>query len=174
MIYLLMLQPTCVALSQEQVVSERLFVHPPENVQNPSSELTSIITGLQIPDLKMELYTHDRQCPVRFYSNGDLLVNRGPACWRDTVAFNCEEYLMLGTPMHSDPCFLTIGLQDFMGGLQFRVQNRWLISNDRFKSVVVVGQVGSQASVARLFYPSTANYNSKPYGPIYRETNIAE
>ncbi|KAG6774579.1 hypothetical protein POTOM_021939 [Populus tomentosa] len=102
-IYLLMLQPTCVALSQEQDVSERFFVHPPENVQNPSSELTSIITGLQIPvidfeglesgprleDLKMELYTHDRQCPVRFYSNGDLL--RGPACWRDTVAFNCEE-----------------------------------------------------------------------------------
>eukprot|EP00258_Populus_trichocarpa_P041584 XP_024457603.1 uncharacterized protein LOC7476903 [Populus trichocarpa] len=39
----------------------------------------------------MELYTHDRQCPVRLYSNGDLLVNRGPACWRDTVAFNCEE-----------------------------------------------------------------------------------
>ncbi|KAB5557544.1 hypothetical protein DKX38_008453 [Salix brachista] len=28
--------------------------------------------------------------------------------------------------------------------------------------------------VACVFYPSTATYNSKPNGPIYRETNIAE
>lgn len=28
--------------------------------------------------------------------------------------------------------------------------------------------------VACVFYPSTATYNSKPNGPVYRETNIAE
>ncbi|KAJ6708916.1 4-HYDROXYLASE putative-RELATED [Salix koriyanagi] len=307
----------------------RFFVHPPENVQNPSSETISNI-GLQIPvvdfegfescrrqevvneirealetwgvfqmvnhgipvsvldemlagvkrfheqpqDMKMGFYTHDYQEPVRFFSNGDLLVNRGPACWRDTVAFDfkdskldpelfpgilrnevsnyitqmikmkktiCElisealrirsDYLSSiecmeteillghyyptcpqpdltrGTTMHTDPCFLTLLLQDNTGGLQVRNQNRWvdvptlqgalvvnlgdfmqLITNDRFKSVehrVLVGQAGSRTSVACLFYPSTANYNSKPYGaikellsdnsqPRYRETSMAE
>ncbi|KAM1172090.1 hypothetical protein ACFXTH_022364 [Malus domestica] len=98
-----------------------------------------------------------------------------------------EPELTMGTTKHSDPDFLTILLQDHIGGLQVLCQNQWidvphvsgalivnigdilqLISNDRFKSVehqVFANYGGPRVSIACFFtlhlYPST-----RLYGPI--------
>ncbi|CDO99213.1 unnamed protein product [Coffea canephora] len=98
-----------------------------------------------------------------------------------------EPELTMGTSKHSDPDFLTILLQDHIGGLQVLHQNHWvnvppvagalvvnvgdllqLISNDQFISVehrVRANHVGPRVSIACFFkphlYPST-----RLYGPM--------
>lgn len=98
-----------------------------------------------------------------------------------------EPELTMGTTRHSDPDFLTILLQDHIGGLQVLSHNGWvdvppvpgalvvnigdllqLIPNDKFKSVehrVLANRIGPRVSVACFFtihfYPST-----RIYGPI--------
>ncbi|XP_072954405.1 1-aminocyclopropane-1-carboxylate oxidase homolog 1-like [Typha angustifolia] len=92
--------------------------------------------------------------------------------------------LTLGTSRHSDPNFLTILLEDHIGGLQVLHQHHWidvpplagallvnigdllqLISNDRFESVehrVIAKSIGPRISVACFF----RTYDKKEYGPI--------
>ncbi|KAL3727024.1 hypothetical protein ACJRO7_031863 [Eucalyptus globulus] len=108
-----------------------------------------------------------------------LLCHYYPAC--------PEPDLTMGTTKHSDPDFLTILLQDHIGGLQIYYRDQWvdvppvagalvvnigdllqLISNDIFKSVwhrVLASHVGPRLSVACFFtlhlYPTT-----RTYGPI--------
>ncbi|XP_028093567.1 1-aminocyclopropane-1-carboxylate oxidase homolog 1-like isoform X2 [Camellia sinensis] len=97
-----------------------------------------------------------------------------------------EPELTLGAGKHSDPAFLTVVLQDQLGGLQVMHQNQWvdvqpihgglvvnigdllqIISNDKFRSVdhrVLANNVGPRISVA--FFFSGVFATPKQYGPI--------
>ncbi|KAM7485202.1 hypothetical protein LguiA_001211 [Lonicera macranthoides] len=97
-----------------------------------------------------------------------------------------EPEVTLGSSKHSDPAFLTILLQDHIGGLQVLLENQWadvepiegglvvnvgdllqIISNDKFKSVehrVLANQVGPRISVACFLTGVSVPPNI--YGPI--------
>ncbi|TVT98370.1 hypothetical protein EJB05_56328 [Eragrostis curvula] len=96
--------------------------------------------------------------------------------------------LAIGTSRHSDSCFLTILLQDDIGGLQILHDGRWvdvaptpgafivnvsdllqLISNDKFVSVehrVVAKNTGPRVSVACFFSTYFHPASTRMYGPI--------
>ncbi|KAL8525130.1 hypothetical protein ACS0TY_014666 [Phlomoides rotata] len=95
--------------------------------------------------------------------------------------------LTLGASKHTDDAFLTILLQDQIGGLQACLDNRWvdippvpgalvinvgdmlqLISNDKLRSVehrVLANREGPRVSVA-CFFSTSLMPSSKKYGPI--------
>ncbi|XP_027342539.1 1-aminocyclopropane-1-carboxylate oxidase homolog 1-like [Abrus precatorius] len=98
-----------------------------------------------------------------------------------------EPELTLGTTKHSDDSFLSVLLQDHIGGLQVLYQDKWidippvpgalvvnigdflqLITNDRFKSVehrVLANLIGPRISIA-CFFSSHLTPSPKIYGPI--------
>ncbi|KAK4266105.1 hypothetical protein QN277_027075 [Acacia crassicarpa] len=98
-----------------------------------------------------------------------------------------EPDLTFGTTKHSDSDFLTVLLQDHVGGLQILYQDTWvdippvpgalvvnlgdifqLITNDRFKSGehrVLANLEGPRISVAS-FFRDVVKSSPRPYGPI--------
>ncbi|WMV47954.1 hypothetical protein MTR67_041339 [Solanum verrucosum] len=97
----------------------------------------------------------------------------------DKVLRTPQPELAIGTNKHSDNDFITVLLQDHIGGLQVLHQNQWvnvpptpgalvLISNDKYISVehrVMANKVGPRISVACFFYTGSMP-SSKLYGPI--------
>ncbi|KAI3700728.1 hypothetical protein L2E82_45366 [Cichorium intybus] len=98
-----------------------------------------------------------------------------------------QPQLTMGTTKHTDHGFITVLLQDEIGGLQILHQNEWidvpptpgalvinigdllqLISNDKLRSVehrVLANEKGPRVSVACFFSTSLAP-STKVYGPI--------
>ncbi|XP_047091575.1 1-aminocyclopropane-1-carboxylate oxidase homolog 1-like isoform X2 [Lolium rigidum] len=141
-----------------------------KNLGNILFELLSEALGLK------QSYLTDIEC-----NQGQIILcHYYPPCPQPELA--------IGTSRHSDSGFLTVLLQDEIGGLQILHEDRWvdvtptpgafivnigdllqLISNDRFRSVehrVVAKNVAPRVSIACFFSTHFHPASTRMYGPI--------
>ncbi|GMH19952.1 hypothetical protein Nepgr_021793 [Nepenthes gracilis] len=165
----------------------------------PSTVLDEVIHGVrrffeQDVEVKKPYYSRDTKRKVYYNANFDLF--QAPvANWRDTLYCHyypaCPEpQKAIGSSSHSDSGFLTILLQDQIGGLQVLHHDQWvdvspvpgglivnlgdltqLITNDKFKSVkhrVLANDTGPRISVASFFRTQSGDEEDGKhvYGPI--------
>ncbi|XP_057798077.1 1-aminocyclopropane-1-carboxylate oxidase homolog 1-like [Salvia miltiorrhiza] len=140
---------------------------------------------IRLRETMAELMSEALGLPSDYLSNIECMKSEAMACLYYPVC--PEPQKTLGTPKHSDTTFLTLLMQDAIGGLQILHGGQWvnvppvpgalianigdlmqIISNDKFISVehrVVAQPVGPRISVACFFTPSMSAA-AKPFGPI--------
>ncbi|ONK56950.1 uncharacterized protein A4U43_C10F15010 [Asparagus officinalis] len=145
------------------------YTHHIQNLGNILFELLSEALGLSRDHLKGMECAKGLAHAINYY----------PPC--------PEPHLTLGASKHSDPGFLTVLLQDDIGGLQVLHEDQWvdvspmpgalvinigdllqLVSNDKLKSVehrVLANKAGPRISVAS-FFTTHLSPSSRIYGPI--------
>ncbi|XP_037488452.1 1-aminocyclopropane-1-carboxylate oxidase homolog 1-like [Triticum dicoccoides] len=146
------------------------YAHQVKSLGNTLFELLSEALGLKPSHLT------DIEC-----NQGQvLLCHYYPPCPQPELA--------IGTSRHSDGGFLTILLQDEIGGLQIFIEDQWvdvaptpgafivnigdllqLISNDGFRSVehrVLAKNIAPRVSIAYFFGTHTDPTSTRIYGPI--------
>ncbi|PHU21697.1 1-aminocyclopropane-1-carboxylate oxidase -like protein [Capsicum chinense] len=165
----------------------------------PESVLKEMLQGTreffdQDIEVKKQYYTRDLTKKVVHTSNYDLYNPSIPAAnWRDSVFFSMApnppspEELPKPCSKHSDAHFITVLLQDLIGGLQVLHQNQWIDIPPVPGSLVVnigdlmqascfflyisvehrvlANKVGPRISVG-CFFSTGPSPSSKLYGPI--------
>lgn len=140
---------------------------------------------IELRETMAELMSEALGLPSDYLSKLECMKSQAIACLYYPVC--PEPKKTLGTPKHSDTTFLTLLMQDSIGGLQVLHDEHWvdippvrgalianvgdlmqLMSNDKFISVehrVVAQAVGPRISVACFITPSMRAM-AKPFAPI--------
>ncbi|CAM8915022.1 unnamed protein product [Rhodiola kirilowii] len=170
---------TFCAMAPDPVDPEEL----PDAIRDELMEYSEQVIKLAV--VLLELLSEALGLEPNYLKNMDCAIGHAILCHYYPAC--PEPELTLGTSRHSDPDFLTILLQDNIGGLQVLYENCWvnvpwvpgalvvnigdllqLISNDKFKSVehrVVANHVGPRVSVACFVTPHLYP-TGRVYGPI--------